>query len=366
MDIYLVGGAVRDILLGRPASDKDFLVTGADRETFMRAFPEAQEVGKAFPVFLVDGVEFTFPRATDLEGDLLARDFTINAAAIDKNGNLICHPDFLEDIRNRQLRPCSPDSLREDPLRVFRAARFLCQLPNFSAHPVLLQMMCETAASGLLDNLADHRVGTELRKALSAPVPGNFLRVLHQGGCLSPWFHEFSRAAHIPAGPPEHHDSSVLEHTCATMDKLAQTDPLFVWMALTHDLGKTGTPEQEWPRHIGHEIRGEAMAQALARRLALPNDYVFAGKKAALWHMKAARYPELRPGTRVDLLMAMKTEAELEGVFRLAEADGGPDSLGRAKEELKEILQVSLDPSDYNKGPKSGEKLRSLRAQAIS
>ncbi|WP_147821486.1 HD domain-containing protein [Salidesulfovibrio onnuriiensis] len=365
MQIYLVGGGVRDLLLGRAVRDKDYLVTNATKEQFKTTFPEAQEVGKAFPVFLIQGKEYAFPRGKNLEADLLARDLTINAMALGQQGELTCHPQAMDDLSNRVLRPTSGTALLEDPLRVFRAARFYALLPEFSPHPELLEAMEKLSDSEAIRDIASDRVGQETRKALGTPKPGNFLRLLDRADCLRPWFRELAEASAIPAGPPPHHHTNVLEHTAEIMDKVAG-DPLCAWMALCHDLGKCATPKEEWPRHIGHESTGARLAEQLGTRLRLPLKYIKAGQKAALLHMKAGRYAELRPGTRVDLLMEAHLARITEPLFKLAAADQGTDHSPQARAELATILMVSLPEKDRNLGAASGERLRLLRAQSIA
>lgn len=335
------------------------------RQEFADTFPDAQEVGIAFPVFLVEGIEFSFPRASSLSEELKARDLTVNAQLLDENGELICHPLGMDDLHNKVLRPASDDSFRQDPLRVFRAARFWSQLPEFTPHEDLIAAMKEAAKMGLLASIAPDRIGHEVLKALAGAAPGNFLRLLARADCLNPWFEEFSLAATIPAGPPQYHDSHVLEHTCRVMDSTAG-DPIAAWMSLCHDLGKTLTPETKWPRHYGHDQSGEPLAEKLALRLRLSNRHKNAGMKAARWHMLAARYDELRPATRVDLLMDVHLSGVMAPMFALVRADHNVDFLERARRELNAILPIRLAPKDMNQGPKSGEILRNLRAQALA
>lgn len=368
MKILLVGGAVRNQLLGLPVRDRDYLVLDATVEDFLRAHPGAKPVGKTFPVFILNGEEYSFPRGEDLEQDLARRDFTINALAQeitgDETGALLPHPLALEDIQARLLRPASEHSLSDDPLRAFRAARFLAELPGFTAHPQLIEAMRRTAASGTLGEPFAERVGQEVLKACAGPRPGEFLRLLDQGRCLAPWFAELAGASASPAGPQQHHDASVLEHTARVMDTLAG-DAMAVWMGLCHDLGKALTPEQELPRHIGHEQRGEAIAKALGERLRLPTRLVNAGADAARWHMLAGRYPELRNATRVDLLFRLKSRGVLREMFRLVLADKGQDHLPEAQADLDAALFASLPPEARDQGETSGELLRSLRIQAL-
>jgi tRNA nucleotidyltransferase (CCA-adding enzyme) len=276
MNVYLAGGAVRDLLLGRAVADRDYLVTGATRKDFMNRFPHAREVGRTFPVFLLDGLEFSFPRAETIEDELRSRDLTVNAMLLDRDGELLCHPDAMGDLRARVLRPASERSFVDDPLRVFRAARFWARLPDFHPHDELIETMRAVADQGLLDALPPDRIGQETIKALQAQAPGNYLRLLARSNCLNPWFREFSQSMNIPAGPLPYHDADVLEHTCRVMDSLAG-NPLAVWMALCHDIGKTATPPESLPHHHGHDLRGAAMAAELARRIRLSNAHIQAG-----------------------------------------------------------------------------------------
>ena len=368
MRILLVGGAVRNELLGLPVRDRDYLVLEATVEEFLQAHPGAKPVGKTFPVFILKGEEYAFPRGGSLDEDLARRDFTINALARDAEGTLFSHPQALDDLHARVLRPASPQSLLDDPLRAYRAARFLAELPGFTAHPELIQAMRGACTGSTLAAPYAERVGQEAQKACAAAHPGAFLRVLDQGGCLVPWFAELANAASIPAGPPKYHADTLLEHTAKVMDALAG-DPMAVWMGLCHDLGKASTPESELPRHIGHEMRGETLADALGRRLRLPMRLINAGADAARWHMLAGRYPELKDATRVDLLFRLKSRGVLREMFRLAQADHGPDRnadhLPEAQADLACALTASLPPQARDQGEKSGDLLRSLRIQAL-
>lgn len=369
MEIYLSGGAVRDLLLGRAATDKDYLVTGATHEEMEARFPGIQQVGKSHPVYLWHGNEYSFPRKPDIQDDLLARDLTINALLMKPDGEIIAHPKGLKDINNRVLRPASDKSFTDDPLRVFRAARFLATLPDFSPHPELLDAMRDTAEKGLLETVYPERIGQELRKALAGPRPGAFLRLLSETGCLNPWLRELADAHGIPAGPKPYHDESVLEHTAQVMDRIAAqslSEPVrTTWMSLCHDLGKTLTPQDKWPSHHGHDKRGEELARELGERLRLPNIFIDAGAIAARWHMTAAKYDELRPGTRVDLLMSTKKHGTLELLFHLVKADHDVDFIERALDDLWTIINISLPEKDRNLGAESGVRLRELRAQAL-
>ncbi|MBU1248547.1 MAG: tRNA nucleotidyltransferase [Proteobacteria bacterium] len=365
MKILLVGGAVRNLLLGRHVADKDFLVSGSTRKEFLSHFPQAKEVGHHFPVFLVDGDEYSFPRADSLAKDLEARDFTINGLALDESGKLYAHPLALADLHARILRPASPSAFQADPIRVFRAARFLAELDDFSPSDELRAAMCDASAMGLLDSLSPERVGAELTKAMSGSRPSRFLSFLQETNCLKPWFHEFFGSDTIPAGPLPLHSTSVLGHTMEVMDRLAPGGPLRVWMGMVHDLGKTLTSSLELPRHLGHDTAGEALAVALGTRLRLSNRFLRAGALAARLHMKAGRYPELRPGTRVDLLTTLKFRPMIKDLFILCAADHGQDYTAAALTDLEAIRAVRLKPQDRDRGAISGRKLHQLQVEAI-
>ena len=365
MRFYLAGGAVRDLLLGRPIHDRDYLVAGATREEFLKAFPSANEVGHTFPVFLINKTEFSFPRADTIIEELRSRDLTVNAQLLDENGELIFHPNGFDDLRDKVLRPASTDSFRVDPVRVFRAARFWAQMPEFAPHDELMQTMRMVAKKGLLSTVSPDRVGQEVNKALNAPMPGNFLRLLSETNCLSPWFNEFVHADEISAGPVPYHDTHVLEHTCRTMDSLTG-DPLTVWMGLCHDLGKTMTLKEKLPHHHGHDHAGIPLAETLAQRIRMSNRFKTAGMKATQWHMIAARYDELRSGTKVDLLMDAHGSNVLRNLFDLVLVDHDKDFRNRVRRNLMTILKVRLKPEDMNLGAESGIKLRSLRAHKLT
>ncbi|WP_462323886.1 HD domain-containing protein [Desulfoplanes sp.] len=365
MQIYLVGGAVRDGLLGRPVHDRDYTVIGADKETFMQAFPHARPVGKKVPVYYVDGDEYTLSGAATIQEDLLERDLTINALAKDARGRIIAHPRALEHLEEKLLYPVSGANFFVDPARVFRAARFVACLPGFCAHPELERLMHRVVAAGGTGTLPAERVGKELLAGLACPVPAMFLRMCQKVGALSVWFEELERGVTIPAGPRPFHDGSVFEHSCQVMDRLAG-DPLLVWMGLCHDLGKTVTDPGLWPAHHGHDRAGVDIAQKMGGRLRLPGAMVRAGMAAARWHMVLARYGQLRPGTRVDLLGAVGSEKLLARLCALTVADGGEEVTALVLRDLKIVKQVHLSKPWQGLGKRSGEHLREMRAQALA
>ncbi|MDR3042696.1 MAG: HD domain-containing protein [Desulfovibrio sp.] len=447
MKTYLVGGAVRDLLLGRPIHDHDVAFEG-DAACFVRQNPGARKVGRDVDVYLLDGVEHMPLRGT-LDEDLAARDFTINALALAETGVVHAHPLALRDLADRVLRPASPTALADSPVRAFRAARFAAQFPDFSVHPHTLDQMRAVAHGDGLAGLPAEQVCRETLKALAAPCPGRYLAVLHAGGCLLPWFAELSEAHAVPAGPARYHTGSVLDHVARVMDMAAvlaareqetaadsrQPDArparppmpeLVTWMALCHDLGKMTTEADVLPHHYGHEDRGAPLARALGLRLGMPIRFIEAGEAAARLHMRLARHAELRPGTRVDLLLALHVRGLLPAMRLLVLADGtgkgrttGPDCALRQSEgaspapdvdatavsgaespsvsanddplapydppgipgaclarletlrqrteaELAVLLGIKLPPDLRNKGAASGAHLRELRSMALA
>ena len=381
MRTYLVGGAVRDLLLGREPADEDYLVTGTDAETTLQSHPGAKAVGADTPTWVIRGREYALPRGdavmgeASIDADLALRDLTINALAVAQDGELIAHPSALADLQARVLRPCGPTSLPDDPARVFRAARLAAQLPEFQPTDELLIAM--RAAAPLTPDLPCERIAKEVRKVLAAPRPSRFLELLAATGNLAPWLAELDGSDIIPAGPAPYHTGSLLRHTGRVLDALAVTRPgddLAGWMGLVHDLGKTATEPQRWPRHHDHDALGPQRAETLGVRLGLPRRFLRAGTVAAGEHMKAARYATLRPGTRVDLLDTLHRADLLERMFALVAADApesGPDPradhlLALARRDLEAMLAVQLATHERDLGAASGARLRELRCLAVA
>ena len=364
MRIYLVGGAVRDMLLGRPVQDRDYVVVGGSEAELMRRIPGLTRVGRREPVWVRQGEEYTLAPEADIHANLASRDLTINALALDEDGQVIALPGAMEDLSARVLRPVAAANIMADPARLVRAARFAAQFPDFRVDvswEEIARAMPETA----LGAVAAERVGAEVRKVCAAPAPGRFLRLAAAWGGLPPWCAIWHAAASIPAGPKPYHQESLLEHTAQVMDACAG-DPLAVWMALTHDMGKTATPEEFWPRHHGHERRGETLAREWGRRLRLPSAWIQAGALAARWHMAAARYAELKAATRVRLVTELARSGLLFPFARLVQADHGLDVREWMEEDARRIQAVRLPVHLQGLGKKSGEVLHALRCAALA
>jgi tRNA nucleotidyltransferase (CCA-adding enzyme) len=318
---YVVGGAVRDELLGLPVQDRDHVVVGATPEQMVEL--GFRPVGKDFPVFLhPDNHEeyalarterksghgykgftvFAAPEVT-LEDDLLRRDLTINAMARDEQGNLIDPHSGLADIRARILRHVSP-AFAEDPVRILRVARFAARFPDFHVAPETLDLMRSMVASGEVDHLVPERVWQEFSRGLMSLQPSRMLEVLRECGALARLMPEMDRLFGVPQ-PTEHHpevDTGV--HVMLVVDWAAsQGYNLPVrFSALTHDLGKGTTPSELWPKHHGHEARSVELVKEVAQRLRVPSDCRDLALLVARYHGDIHRALELKPETVLKIL----------------------------------------------------------------
>jgi tRNA nucleotidyltransferase (CCA-adding enzyme) len=289
MQTYLVGGAVRDALLGMPDADRDWVVVGSTPQAMVAA--GFTPVGKDFPVFLhpytreehalarterktAPGYKgFVVHAAPDvtLEQDLARRDLTINAIAQDEQGQLIDPHGGQRDLKAKLLRHVT-DAFREDPVRILRVARFAARWPDFAVAPATQALMQDMVLAGEVDALVRERVWQELAKGLMATRPSRMLQVLRACGALARLLPEVDRLYGVPQ-PAEHHpeiDTGV--HLEMVLDHSAQIGaPLEVrFAALCHDLGKGLTPADALPRHIGHEQRSVRLLHAVATRLHVP------------------------------------------------------------------------------------------------
>lgn len=343
MQVYLVGGAVRDELLALPVKDKDYVVVGST--------PEAMEalgykpVGKDFPVFLhpITHDEYALARTerktskgykgfsvhasidVTLEEDLARRDLTINAIAKAENGQLIDPYHGLADIRSKTLRHVSA-SFAEDPVRILRAARLSARFADFTVAPETNQLMQEMAEAGEVDALVAERVWQELAKGLMEVKPSRMFDVLRDCGALKKILPELDKLWGVPQ-PPQHHpevDTGV--HVMMVIDYAAKQDfslPVR-FAALMHDLGKGTTPADELPRHIGHEERSIRLLKDVCNRLRVPNDCKALAQIAAKFHGKLYQAPQMRPSTLLEFLVeldAIRQPARFKDFLKACEAD---------------------------------------------
>ena len=324
MQIFKVGGAVRDQLLGRAVVDIDWVVVGATPEQ-MRA-EGFRPVGDDFPVFLHPKTSeeyalarterksghgyggFTFHTSPDvtLEDDLLRRDLTVNAMAQDANGTIFDPYGGQADLAARVLRHVSP-AFAEDPLRVLRVARFAARYAylGFSVAPETLNLMRQLSESGELAHLTAERIWQEFAHALMEDNPEVFIQVLHDCGALKALLPEVDVLFGVPQ-PAEHHpeiDTGV--HILSVLQQCARfKQTLNVrWACLLHDVGKGTTDPQAWPQHIAHEKHGLPLIKKVNKRFKAPNECAELALLVGEYHTHAHRALELRPETLLKLLM---------------------------------------------------------------
>ena len=321
MQTYVVGGAVRDELLGRPCADRDHVVVGATPDEMLDL--GFRPVGKDFPVFLhpASGEEyalarterktgrgyhgFAFHAAPDvtLEQDLARRDLTINAMARGADGALVDPFHGRRDLEAKILRHVGP-AFAEDPVRVLRLARFAARFTDFSVADETLVLMREMVAAGEVDHLVAERVWQELARGLMEERPSRMFEVLRSCGALARLLPEVDALFGVPQRAEYHPEIDTGIHTMMVVDVAAANGlPLPArFAALTHDLGKATTPADVLPRHIGHEARSESLVGALCTRLRVPGDCRDLALLAARYHGDIHRAADLRPATIVTLL----------------------------------------------------------------
>ncbi|URL58869.1 multifunctional CCA addition/repair protein [Luteibacter flocculans] len=402
MDIYLVGGAVRDKLLGRPVVDRDWVVVGATPEAMLEAGYKA--VGKDFPVFLhgetkeeyalarterktgrgYHGFAFHADPTVTVEQDLERRDLTINAIAERDDGTLVDPFGGVRDIETRTLRHVSP-AFAEDPVRLLRVARFAARYAplGFTVADETMGLMRQIVEDGEVDHLVPERVWAETRKALSEPMPSAFVRVLRECGALRVLFPEVDALYGVPQRPEFHPEVDTGIHLELVLDaaaKLAPGDALVGWCALTHDLGKALTPADVLPRHIMHEQRGIAPVRELSARLKVPTEYAFMAEMVCKHHLNAHMAFELKPTTvlrLLDALGALRRSERLETFLLACMAD----KRGRLGSETAPYPQadylracrdaaaaVTSQPfvAQGLQGPAIGEAMKKAQVQAIA
>ena len=323
MQTYLVGGAVRDALLGRPIEDRDWVVVGADAQTMLdRGF---KPVGKDFPVFLhpesreeyalarterktakgYAGFSFYAAKDVTLEQDLQRRDLTINAMAQDSDGRLIDPYGGAEDLKNGILRHVSP-AFAEDPVRILRTARFAARY-GFRVAPETMALMRQMVADGETEALVAERVWQELSRGLMEPHPRKMIDILRQSGALKVLLPEVDALFGVPQRADFHPEIDSGEHTLLVLERAAAMNLGLPerYAALLHDLGKALTPADMLPRHIGHDSAGIEPVRAVSRRWHVSKACAELAELVCRLHIRLHRAADIRrPRAVLDVLTA--------------------------------------------------------------
>lgn len=402
MKTFLVGGAVRDHLLNYPVKEKDWVVIGETPESMIKQ--GFTPVGKDFPVFLhpVSHDEYALARTerktapgykgftvhadpdVTLEQDLIRRDLTINAIAMDDEGNIFDPYNGKADIEKRIFRHISP-AFTEDPVRVLRIARFAARYSHlgFTIADETIHLMKQMVINGETDHLVAERVWAELYKVLSEKTPSAFFYTLKECNALASIFPEIDRLFGVPQ-PEKHHpeiDTGIHSLLCLEQACLLSDKPEVRLAALLHDLGKAETDKSKWPSHHGHEQIGLPILDQFCHRLRVPKTFKALATQVMNYHTHCHRIFELKASTLTDLLAslsAFKPKNTMVNDFAVAcEAD----SKGRTGLENKPypqsiyLLNAAKAANKVNttevlnsglKGAKIGEAIRQLRITAVS
>ncbi len=401
MQTYLVGGAVRDRLLGLEVRERDWVVVGATAAQLSKQ--GYKEVGRSFPVFLhpetheeyalarretktapgYRGFTVDFGPEVTLEEDLKRRDLTVNAIAEDAEGGLIDPYGGERDLHGKTLRHVSP-AFREDPVRILRVARFAARFAGlgFDIAPETMALMREMVAAGEVAALVPERVWQETVRALGEDAPQRFFEVLRECGALKVIFPEIDRLWGVPQPERWHPEIDTGVHVMMVLEQAARFSPSLEvrFAALTHDLGKGVTPKKYWPRHSGHEAASVRLVGEMCERLGAPKRFRTLAEKVAKLHGVCHRADELRPDTRLKVLEslgAFRPGSLLEDFLVSCEADyrgrkgmtedyyPGADVLRRAFKAASTVTGADLAAEGFE-GARLGEELRKRRIAAIA
>ncbi|GAA5556196.1 multifunctional CCA protein [Acinetobacter schindleri] len=400
MQVYLVGGAVRDHLLGHPYHEKDYVVVGASPNQMLNL--GYQPVGKDFPVFLhpetkeeyalartecksgtgYHGFEFHTDTSVTLEEDLIRRDLTINAMAMDEAGHVHDPYNGQQDLADRVLRHVS-DAFIEDPLRVLRVARFAARYHAIGFHVATetLDLMRQLTESGELNTLTPERVWKETSRALMESHADIYFEVLRSCGALKVLFPEIDALFGVPQRPEYHPEIDCGIHTMMSLQQACrQNYDLDVRFAvLVHDLGKALTPAEELPRHIMHEERGVQPVTELCERFKVPTYTKQLAIAVCKEHLKCHQALNLKPGTLWRLLQrldVLRRPERVEAFVQACECDsrgrlGLEDRAYPQAQYVREAMQVVRGikaqdlPADIQ-GPDIGEMLIERRIHALA
>ena len=421
LQIFSVGGALRDALLAQPVKDKDWVVVGGTPEQMTQL--GYATVGKDFPVFLhpTSREEYALARTerktapgykgfvvhaspeVSLAEDLARRDLTINAMALPEEyakaffqaphsaiyalfqQHAIDPYHGLQDLDKKILRHVTP-AFREDPVRILRVARFAARFPDFQIAPETMQLMQDMVQAGEVAHLVPERVWQELAKGLMTPKPSRMLEVLKECGALKVLLPEVHRLWGVPQRAEYHPEIDTGIHLMMVLDMSAQLNaalPVRV-ACLMHDLGKGTTPKEEWPRHIAHEQRSVKLLQSVCERLRIPVEYKELSEVVAREHGNIHRSQELNPAALMRLLErcdAIRKPERLTDILLACECDargrqGFEDVTYEPATKLQEVLKAALSVITASiaeqaqkqglSGPAVGEKIHEARVAAIA
>jgi len=401
MKRYLVGGAVRDTLLGLPVHERDWVVVGAEPEDL--TVVGFRPVGKDFPVFLHPQTNeeyalarterksgrgyhgFTFHTSTDvtLEEDLTRRDLTVNAIAQDEDGSLIDPHGGQADIEARLLRHVSP-AFAEDPVRILRVARFAARFAplGFRVADETLALMQKMVANGEVDQLVPERVWQEASRALMQDRPSVFFETLRACGALARIMPELDALFGVPQPEKHHPEIDTGVHVMMVIDRAAKIGAsIAVRVAcLCHDFGKGLTPPEQWPHHWGHESSGAPLVEQFCARLRVPAEQRDLALQVCREHLFVHQARELRAGTLMQLferLDALRRPQRYEAFLIACECDARgrtnledrdypqPDYLRRAFEIIAAVQPAEVAQAGFV-GAALGFELRARRIKALT
>lgn len=402
MKIYLVGGAVRDALMGKTPKDMDYVVVGATEQDMLnRGF---QKVGAAFPVFLnpINNFEYALARKekkvedsgagahgsfefdiadVSLEEDLKRRDLTINAMAQSTKVQSFDYMEIidpyggLKDLENKVLRHVS-EAFAEDPLRVLRVARFAARYPEFTVAPETMDIMRIIVQSDEFKTLSQERIFKEMEGALKCSKPSIFFNVLKDVGGLDHYFPELKALIDVPQRVEYHPEGDCWVHTMLVLDHAAQMGSIEItYAALVHDLGKGITPAEILPGHHGHEDSGVPLVKAFSERLKVPNNLLDAGILVTKNHLRVHRISEMKPSSVVRMFYEMDAFRKPHLIHILARACEA-DDMGKNRVEVKQGILLEQyfnvvkdigfkDIRSDLTGEKIGHEIRALRVRSL-
>lgn len=388
MEMFLVGGCVRDELLGIKVQDRDWVVVGATPAQMLEL--GYQQVGKDFPVFLhpktkeeyalarterKTGTGYyafacNFDPTVTLEEDLARRDLTINAIAKNAAGEIIDPYNGQQDLQHKILRHVSP-AFAEDPVRILRVARFAARFAHlgFTIAPETMQLMRDMVEAGEVDALVPERVWQEMQRALVEQNPEVFILTLRECGALARIFPALNSLWGVPQKAEYHPEVDTGIHVMMALQQAVKLSPKAEvrFAVLCHDLGKGITPEHEWPSHKGHEERGVKLIEQWCTKYRVPNEYRDLAVRVSRWHLHAHRVAELRPETILKLfkgLDAFRNPENLEDYLLSCQSDstgrlGMQEKAYPAADMLRQayIAAAAVDAQQFIKEGFTGEKL---------